>query len=189
MPTPESDQLTANLQRAWVASPLDQHQLAAAAAVDTDDLYLVLAGARSPSSVELARLADALDTTPEELLGQPSPVVRHGGPCRMDGDEAGPGIARTNPRAKPDSYVTPSSALRSALWDHGMTQAELARRMGRPTQAISEIITGKKSITAETAIQIERVLGTPARYWLHLDADHRLRIARRARGQEHHSAG
>lgn len=47
----------------------------------------------------------------------------------------------------------------------GMTQAELARRTGRPQKTINEIIRGKASITPDTALQLQRVLGTPASYW------------------------
>jgi len=43
-----------------------------------------------------------------------------------------------------------------------MSQAELAQRMGRPLQMISEIVQGKKAITAETALQLERATGVPA---------------------------
>lgn len=54
-----------------------------------------------------------------------------------------------------------------------MSQAELARRMGRPAQAINEMVQGKKEITPETALQFERVLGTPAHVWVGLESDYR----------------
>ena len=46
--------------------------------------------------------------------------------------------------------------------------------MGRPIQAINEIIEGKKEITADTAAQLEDVLGTPAHIWLNLERDYQL---------------
>ena len=56
-----------------------------------------------------------------------------------------------------------------------MTQKELATRMGRPLNAINEIIKGKKAITAETALQLEAVMPEiPARFWLNLEADYQL---------------
>ena len=61
-----------------------------------------------------------------------------------------------------------------------MSQAELARRLGRPRQAVNEIIRGKKAITAETALQLERVLSTPAHIWLGLEQEYRLVLARNA---------
>jgi len=56
-----------------------------------------------------------------------------------------------------------------------LTQKELARRMGRPLNAINEIINGKKVITAETALQFEEVMPEiPARFWLNLETDFQL---------------
>jgi addiction module HigA family antidote len=47
--------------------------------------------------------------------------------------------------------------------------------MGRPLNAINEIINGKKAITAETALQLEAViLEIPARFWLNLETDYQL---------------
>jgi len=42
-----------------------------------------------------------------------------------------------------------------------MSQADLARRMGRPPQAINEIVRGSKALTPETALQLEQVWGCP----------------------------
>jgi plasmid maintenance system antidote protein VapI len=59
-----------------------------------------------------------------------------------------------------------------------MTQNELAARMGRPNQAICDIINGRKAITAETALQLERVLGVPASFWNNREAQYRDTLAR-----------
>ena len=61
-----------------------------------------------------------------------------------------------------------------------MSQTKLARRMGRPTQAINAIVNGKKALTEETALELERVLGTPAQVWVNLEARYRLALARAA---------
>jgi len=50
-------------------------------------------------------------------------------------------------------------------------------------QAANEIVRGKKAITAETALGLEDVVGTPAHFWLRLEADHQLNVARLARGR------
>ena len=52
---------------------------------------------------------------------------------------------------EPDYAIHPGETLAETLEELGMSQAELAQRMGRPLQMISEIIQGKKAITAETA--------------------------------------
>jgi len=51
--------------------------------------------------------------------------------------------------------------------------------MGRPQQVINEIIRGKKALTPETALGLERVLGVSAGTWVRLEGDYRLKLARR----------
>jgi plasmid maintenance system antidote protein VapI len=53
-----------------------------------------------------------------------------------------------------------------------MTQAELARRMGRTPKMINEIIAGKAPITPETARLLEQILGVPARLWNNLERNY-----------------
>jgi Plasmid maintenance system antidote protein len=52
--------------------------------------------------------------------------------------------------------------------------------MGRPPQAVNEIVNGKKTLTEETALELERVLDTPASVWVKLEANYQLALARRA---------
>ena len=78
----------------------------------------------------------------------------------------------------PDFVSAPGETLEELLEDRGMTQTELAERMGRPKKTINEIIQGKAAITAETALQLERVLGTPARFWLEREQHYREFLAR-----------
>src|SRR6266853_371019 len=78
-----------------------------------------------------------------------------------------------------DLPVPPGELLAETLESVSLTQAELARRMGRPAQAINEIVRGTKEITAETAIQLERVVGVPAHIWLGLEAEYQHVKARR----------
>ena len=56
-----------------------------------------------------------------------------------------------------DLPVPPGEYLQEVVDELGVTQADLARRMGRPAQAINEIIKGEKAITPETALQLEQV--------------------------------
>ena len=59
-----------------------------------------------------------------------------------------------------------------------MTQKELATRLGRPPQVINEIINAKKAITPETALGLETALGISAGFWINLEADYQLTLAR-----------
>jgi len=86
----------------------------------------------------------------------------------------------TERRIWPDIAIPPGEFLAETLATMGISQAELARRSGRPVQVINEIVLGKKEITAETALQFERVLGTPAHVWVGLEADYHFNRARLA---------
>lgn len=70
--------------------------------------------------------------------------------------------------------VHPGVILRNELAGRGMTQQELAKATGRPYQAISLIVTGKKRITADTAIDLEEALGIDAEFWLRAQFAHEL---------------
>jgi len=84
----------------------------------------------------------------------------------------------TRTRTWPDIAIPPGELLAETLETLGLSQAELARRAGRPAQAINEIVRGTKEITPETALQFERVLGVPAHVWTRLEADYRHNKAR-----------
>ena len=82
--------------------------------------------------------------------------------------------------AEPGTVVAPGDYLRDELATRQMSQTELARRMGRPAQVVNEIINKKKALTEETALELERVLGTPASVWVDLEARFQLAVARDA---------
>ncbi|MBN8689967.1 MAG: HigA family addiction module antidote protein [Armatimonadetes bacterium] len=80
-----------------------------------------------------------------------------------------------------DYLVAPGFYVREALDALNMTQGELAERMGRPDQLVSEIVNAKKEITEETAFDLEAVLGTPAHVWLNLETTYRYGLQARQR--------
>jgi HTH-type transcriptional regulator/antitoxin HigA len=82
---------------------------------------------------------------------------------------------------QPDRVSPPGDSLLSLLEERSITQADLARRMGRPTKTVNEIVKGVTSITPETALELESVLGTPAQFWLNREAHYREFVARRER--------
>jgi len=77
----------------------------------------------------------------------------------------------------PDSVSCPGETLLETITALGMTQTELARRTGRPVKTINEIINGKAALTPETALQLERVLGVPARFWNNRERHYREHMA------------
>lgn len=80
---------------------------------------------------------------------------------------------------RPDYAVHPGEVLGERLAAYGMSQAELADRIGMSTKTLSLIVNGKAPVTPETAVQLERVLGVSARLWTGLDTNYRLLQARR----------
>lgn len=73
----------------------------------------------------------------------------------------------------PTVPIPPGETLLEAIDDIGMTQAELAGRLSRPTKTVNEIIKGKTAISPETALQLEKVLNIPAHFWNNLEATYR----------------
>jgi HTH-type transcriptional regulator/antitoxin HigA len=64
--------------------------------------------------------------------------------------------------------------VQERLLDRSWTQGDLADVLGRPVQAVNEIITGKKAITPETAVALSKALGNTANFWLNLESAYRL---------------
>ena len=82
------------------------------------------------------------------------------------------------PRVYSDLPIPPGEILAEELAVLGMTQRELAARMGRPQQVISEIVRAKKAITPDTAIALGKVLGGAPEFWTNLEADYQMALAR-----------
>jgi addiction module HigA family antidote len=71
--------------------------------------------------------------------------------------------------------------LEEFLRPRGITQVELARRMGVPIQRVNTIVNGKRGITADTAILLAEVLGTTPELWMNLQGSYDLWNALRRR--------
>ena len=61
----------------------------------------------------------------------------------------------------------------------GISQVELARRMGVPIQRINTLINGKRDMTAETAVLLSRALKTSSEFWMNLQVACDLQEAQR----------
>ena len=53
----------------------------------------------------------------------------------------------------------------------GLTQVEAARRMKIPTNRLNEIISGKRGITADTALRLARLFKMSPEFWMGPQAD------------------
>ncbi|HZX67650.1 MAG TPA: HigA family addiction module antitoxin [Candidatus Elarobacter sp.] len=58
--------------------------------------------------------------------------------------------------------------LREFLEPLGVTQADFAKRIGVTAARLSEIIHGKRPLTMDTALRLERALGFKAEAWLRM---------------------
>ena len=88
-------------------------------------------------------------------------------------------IKQTHNEYLPDYVSPPGETLLETIEALGMSQAALAERTGRPKKTINEIINGKSSITPETALQLERVVGVPASFWNKRESNYREFLARK----------
>jgi len=50
----------------------------------------------------------------------------------------------------------------------GISQVELAKKMGVPVQRVNTLISGKRDMTAETAVLLSRALKTSSEFWMNL---------------------
>ena len=87
-------------------------------------------------------------------------------------------MTESNLSYSPGAISPPGATLGELIEERGIAQAELARRMGRPINAVNEMVLGAKEITEDTALELERVLGTPAHFWLAREARYREYLAR-----------
>lgn len=62
----------------------------------------------------------------------------------------------------------------------GISEYRIAKDLGVPPRRINEIVKGKRSITVDTALRLERYIPWPAEVWLNLQAHHDQQIAKEA---------
>jgi addiction module HigA family antidote len=72
----------------------------------------------------------------------------------------------------------PGDSLAGAIEDRKTTRYELSKRTGISQTAIGEIIAGKRGITARNALLIARFFGTSVEFWMGLQTDYDLDVAR-----------
>jgi HTH-type transcriptional regulator/antitoxin HigA len=77
----------------------------------------------------------------------------------------------------PAEVFPPGEFIRDELDARGWTQQDLAQILNRPLVAVNQIITGKRSITPDTAKALGEAFGTGPEVWLNLDAAYQLRLA------------
>jgi len=93
-------------------------------------------------------------------------------------------LAKLSKPTHSDPAIPPGKYLEEVIGNLGMTKDELATRMARPATKLSQIFKGEKAITADTALQLEKVVGVPAHIWLGLESEYRLSRVRQEKARE-----
>jgi len=65
----------------------------------------------------------------------------------------------------------------------GMSANQLAKALGITATRLNDVVRGRRGITADTALRLARYLGTSAEFWLGLQLEYDLRIARQTRSR------
>ncbi|MEK7552288.1 MAG: HigA family addiction module antitoxin [Patescibacteria group bacterium] len=78
----------------------------------------------------------------------------------------------------PDIAIHPGETLNDEIGFLNLTQVDLAKRTGLSEKHISQIINGQDPISPDTAIKLERALGTSAEFWNNLQKNYELNCAR-----------
>ncbi len=75
--------------------------------------------------------------------------------------------------------ITPGEILREDFLEVlNISINRLARDLAVPPNRISEIVNGKRRITADTALRLQRYFGIEAQFWLNLQSEYDLRITK-----------
>jgi addiction module HigA family antidote len=80
------------------------------------------------------------------------------------------------------TFIHPGEILADELEELGLTAAELARTIGVPANRISQILAGKRNVTADSALRLGRYFGMSPDFWMNLQKTYELDLARRELG-------
>ena len=78
----------------------------------------------------------------------------------------------------PTYPIHPGEILADELAELNKSPTELARELHVPANRITQLVAGKRAMTADTALRLERWLGVSAAFWMNLQKCYELDIAR-----------
>jgi addiction module HigA family antidote len=79
--------------------------------------------------------------------------------------------------------IHPGEHLQQELKELNISAAELARQLRVPTNRITEILSGRRGITGDTALRLGHFFGTTAEFWLNLQSLYEIRVAQQKTGK------
>jgi addiction module HigA family antidote len=77
----------------------------------------------------------------------------------------------------PRPPIHPGAILGDELKALGVSPTELARQINVPPNRLSQIVSGKRAITGDTALRLGHWFGTSAQFWLNLQSAFELEVA------------
>ena len=80
--------------------------------------------------------------------------------------------------------VHPGRLLKRELSSREISANRLALDIGVPSGRITDILNGRRSITADTAVRLGRYFGNSAQFWLDLQSQYDIAVVERERGEE-----
>ena len=87
--------------------------------------------------------------------------------------------------AKAHEPITPGEILRTEFLEPlGITQYRLAQATGLSQTRISEIVRGKRAISADSALRLSKALGVDERFWINIQTDYDLEVQRDLHSEE-----
>ena len=84
----------------------------------------------------------------------------------------------------PRKPIHPGEILRDELDGLNISAAELARAISVPANRISQILTGRRNISADTALRLGKLFGTGPQFWLNLQTAYELDLAKAGGGPD-----
>lgn len=86
---------------------------------------------------------------------------------------------------KPITPIHPGEVLKEDfLVPLGLSEYRLAKDISVPPRRINEIVKGRRAITADTALRLERYFKLPAEVWLNLQSHHDQQLVEDAKREE-----
>jgi antitoxin HigA-1 len=79
--------------------------------------------------------------------------------------------------------IHPAEQLAEELEELGLSAAAFARQIQVPTNRVTEILKGQRSITGDTALRLAHFFGTSAEFWLNLQSLYEIRVAEKKSGK------
>jgi addiction module HigA family antidote len=79
--------------------------------------------------------------------------------------------------------IHPGEHLAEEIKELHMSAAELARKLDVPTNRVTGILNGQRTITGDTALRLAHFFGTSAQFWMNLQNLYELRLAQQKVGK------